>query len=234
MHKSGCYCNWIPEKRQWLLPVMVSITGFAAVELWVGWISHSLTLRADSGHMLSDVVALAIALGAAQMAQRSRVTQSQSHRLELLAAMANGLGLLAMAGWIGREAWHHLHGVPGEILSMPMLITASLGLLMNGFNLYWLHDHAQGDLNVRGVALHVLADLMGSVGAIAAALAVTYLGWLWADTLIGLGVAVLIGVSALPLLHQCWRQWWTRPAISETLSAKGWHELGRTDLSQLL
>jgi cobalt-zinc-cadmium efflux system protein len=94
------------------VPVIISVTMFAGIELWVGLISHSLTLRADSGHMLSDGVAVTIALGAAKIAQRSRTNSAQPHRAELLASMANGLGLLAMAGWIGQEAWHHAHGTP--------------------------------------------------------------------------------------------------------------------------
>jgi cobalt-zinc-cadmium efflux system protein len=216
---------------------MVSITLFAGLELWVGAFSHSLTLRADSGHMFSDVAALAIALWAATLAQRSNQAQRSSptpHRFELWAATINGLGLLAMAAWIGREALHHLQGPPTEILSWPMLITACLGLLINGFNLYWLHDREGQDLNLRGAVLHILADLLGSVGAIAAALAVTYLGWLWADVLIGFGVALVIGISALPLLYQCVQQLGTPPSQAETLNAIGWHEVGHTDLSQLL
>jgi cobalt-zinc-cadmium efflux system protein len=233
MHKPDCYCNGLSDRGRWLVPVIISVTMFAGIELWVGLISHSLTLRADSGHMLSDGVAVTIALGAAKIAQRSRTNSAQPHRAELLASMANGLGLLAMAGWIGQEAWHHAHGTPTDILSLPMLITASLGLVINGFNIYWLHDHAGDDLNLRGVLLHMLADLAGSVGAIAAALAVTYLRWMWADTLIGALVALLIGASALPLLYQCWQQWWA-PSEPPDLGAQGWCEVGRTDLSQLL
>ncbi|WP_008311570.1 cation diffusion facilitator family transporter [Leptolyngbya sp. PCC 6406] len=229
-----CNCGIVPPKSRWLLPVMVSVALFAVFELWVGVMSHSLTLRADSGHMFGDVSALAIALCATGLARRASATAKGGHRFELMAALVNGLGLMAMALWIGREALHHLQGPPTEILSWPMLVTALLGLLINGVNLYWLHGHIHQDLNLRGAFLHIVADLLGSLGAIAAALAVTYLGWMWADTLIGVGVALLVAGSALPLLWQSWQQLRHPPLPPQSLEAMGWCEVGQTQLSHLL
>ncbi|NER79547.1 MAG: cation transporter [Leptolyngbya sp. SIO1D8] len=222
---------------RWLLLVMASVTVFAGIELWVGLMSHSLTLRADSAHMLSDGLALGIALTAAWAAQRSQPTAQGNHRYELLAALVNGLALLAMAVWIGREALAHWNGQPTEILSLPMLITALLGLCVNGLNLYWLHGDIHQDLNLRGVFLHILADLLGSIGAILAALAVTFRQWLWADTLIGAVVAFLIALSALPLLWQSLRRLAARKDTSPspaTLASSGWLEVGHTDLSSVI
>lgn len=218
---------------------MLSVMAFAGVELWVGLMSHSLTLRADSGHMLTDGLAIGIALTAAWGAQRSHSAPTGNHRWELLAALINGLALLAMAAWIGREALTHWQGEPAEILSWPMLITALLGLLVNSLNLYWLHGDVHENLNVRGVFLHVLADLMGSVGAILAALAVTFLQWTWADTLIGTVVAVIIAMSALPLLWQSWRRMGDQQSSHslqalEVLEAAGWREVGHSNLSELV
>jgi cobalt-zinc-cadmium efflux system protein len=218
---------------------MVSVILFAGIELWMGLISHSLTLRADSGHMLTDGAAMAIALIAAWVAQRSPNPSQSNHRLELLAALINGLALLAMAAWIGREALAHLHQEPTHILSTPMLITALLGLLVNGMNLCWLHgNELRQDLNLRGVFLHIFADLLGSLGAILAAIGVTFLQWAWADIVIGAIVAALIALSALPLLWQCCKQLWSKnltalpdPVALENL---GWLEAGQTDLSQLI
>jgi cobalt-zinc-cadmium efflux system protein len=217
---------------------MVSVVLFAGIELWVGVVSHSLTLRADSGHMLTDGAAMGIALLAAWVAQRSQPTSTGNHRLELLAALINGLALLAMAAWIGREALAHLHGEPTEILSIPMFITALLGLLVNGLNLYWLHGDLRQDLNVRGVFLHVLADLLGSIGAILAAIAVTFLQWVWADLVMGAIVATIIALSALPLLWQSLRnllasgnQENESPAALQDF---GWLEAGQADLSRLI
>jgi len=236
IHCSAC---WRPTlKLRWLVMVMVTVTLFAGVELWVGSLSHSLTLRADSGHMLTDGVAMAIALAAAWMAQRSRSVASGNHRVEVLAALINSLALLAMAIWIGREAWFCGALTPTEILSWPMFITSLLGLLINGVNLYWLHGDWRQDLNVRGVFLHILADLVGSVGAILAAIAVTFLNWVWADMLIGTAVALIIAVSALPLLWQSVARLRARaqtPAEQAvSLQAVGWLEAGQTDLSQLI
>lgn len=223
---------------RWLAVVMVTVTLFAGVELWVGWLSHSLTLRADSAHMLTDGLAMAIALVAAGMAQRSRSVTPGNQRIELLAALINSLALLAMAVWIGREAWAHWQGEPTEILSLPMLITSLLGLLINGLNLYWLHGDLRQDLNVRGVFLHILADLVGSVGAILAAIAVTFLNWMWADTLIGTAVSLVIAGSALPLLWQSATRLRSQPAANSpsrsSLQEVGWLEAGQADLSRLL
>jgi cobalt-zinc-cadmium efflux system protein len=223
---------------RWLSMVMVSVVLFAGIELWVGLISHSLTLRADSGHMLTDGAAMGIALLAAGLAQRSQSSVPGNHRLELLAALINGLALLAMAAWIGREALAHLHGQPTEILSTPMLVTALLGLLVNGLNLYWLHGDLRNDLNVRGIFLHVLADLLGSIGAILAAIAVTFLQWVWADLVIGAIVATIIALSALPLLWQSGRKLMTpndsgKPSPAD-LQDFGWLEAGQADLSRLV
>lgn len=215
---------------------MVSVTLFAGVELWVGVISHSLTLRADSGHMLMDGAAIGIALMAAWIAQKTPTTGQGNQRVELLAALINGLALLAMAVWIGREALAHWHGEATEILSTPMLITACLGLLVNGLNLYWLHGDIQQDLNVRGIFLHILADLLGSVGAMLAAIAVAFLQWAWADTLIGAMVALAIAASAISLLSQTLRRLF-KPQFSpdrENLQNLGWLETGQTDLSRLV
>ena len=217
---------------------MVSVTIFAGIELWVGLVSHSLTLRADSGHMLTDGLAIGIALTATWAARRSQTTLNGNHRYELLAALINGLALLAMALWIGREALAHIHGQNTEILSRPMLITSVLGLVVNGLNLYWLHGDIHQDLNLRGVFLHILADLLGSIGAILAAFAVIFLQWTWADTLIGTGVALLIAISALPLLWQSLRRLATPSARAAhspaTLQELGWLEVGSTELSRLI
>lgn len=236
IHCSSC---WHPTpKVRWLALVMITVTLFAGVELWVGWLSHSLTLRADSGHMLTDGMAMAIALTAAWLAQRSRSTAFGNHRAELLAALINGVALLAMAAWIGREAWTHWHGQPTEILTLPMLVTSLLGLLVNGLNLFWLHGDWRQDLNIRGVFLHILADLVGSVGAIMAAIAVTFWHWVWADMLIGTVIALVIAGSALPLLWQsAHRLRHNTPAEATTAQALqdlGWLETGQTDWTQLV
>ncbi|NER00427.1 MAG: cation transporter [Cyanothece sp. SIO2G6] len=231
-----------------LSKVLVLVLMFAGCEFFVGQFSHSLALQADSGHMLSDGLALAIALGATWMARQSNplLSLTSPHsRIELWAALINGLGLLLMAGLIVWEAYDHLQSPPTEILSVPMLITAVIGLVVNGINMSLLHGGDNQDLNLRGVLLHVIADVISSVGVIMAAIAVWIWGWTWADGAISLGVALLIGGSALPLVRQSVKEL-RSPSGSimlhsngdskspQTLDTLGFCEIGQTDWNRLI
>ncbi len=178
--------------------------GFSGVEFSVGLLSHSLALIAESGHMLADGLALGIAILAHRLTQIAASAQAPFgyRRVEILAALANGVGLLAVAGWVGWEAIAQLHEPHADILSTPMLITAVVGLGINSINALLLHRHSHHDLNVRGAFLHIVSDILGSMGVIVAAIAVGALGWVWADRLVSIGVAVIIAASALPLIRQ--------------------------------
>lgn len=166
--------------------------------------SHSLSLMAESGHMVADGAALGLALLAAWMG-RSPSTDAAPfgyRRVEILAALVNGLGLLAVAGWIGWEAIAHLTHGSSEILSGPMLITALVGLGVNSVNASLLHNHSHYDLNVRGAFLHMVADMISALGVLLAAIAIFLWHWLWVDSAVSLGVALLIGSSAVPFIRQ--------------------------------
>ncbi len=193
-------------KLRSLWMALVLIVSFAGVELSVGLASHSLALLAESGHMLSDGLALALALLATWIAQLPPSQQAPFgyRRVEILAALANGMGLLVIAGWIGWEAFTHLQASDStaHILSLPMLITALGGLAVNSINAYLLHQGSQHDLNLRGAFLHMLADVISSVGVIIAAVMIWQWGWTWADGAMSLGVAVLIATGAIPLIRQ--------------------------------
>lgn len=194
-----------PDKLRSLGLALLLIVGFAGVELSVAWLSHSVALLAEAGHMLADGLALALALLATWVAQLPPSNQATFgyRRVEILAALANGIGLLGVASWIGWEALSHLQAAePIEILSLPMLVTAVIGLGVNTINLLLLHSNSQHDLNLRGAWLHMLADLLSSLGVIVAAVLIWTLGWNWADAAISLGVSLLIGVGALPLIRQ--------------------------------
>lgn len=183
-----------PQKLRLLGIALISILGFAGVEAMVGWVSHSMALRADSGHMVADGLTIALAILAVSVARRYR-------GIEVWAAFLNGVGLLVMAIAIGVEAIRHLQNPPETILSFPMLIVAIIGLGVNGFNIMLLHRDVQHDLNMRGVLLHILADTLSSVGAIVAAIAIWLTDCTWADGAVGLGVSVLVGLGSLPVIR---------------------------------
>lgn len=154
--------------------------------------------------MLSDGVALGLALLATWIARLPASNQATFgyRRVEILAALVNGIGLVAVAIWIAQEAVSRLNAPPDEILSVPMLITAGVGLIINSLNAILLHQGSDHDLNLRGAFLHMVADAISSVGVIIAAIAVWSLGWNWADGAISLVVAVVIVIGAIPVVRQ--------------------------------
>ena len=192
-------------QRLWLALVLMG--GFALAEGAIAQFSHSLALLAESVHMISDCLALGLALLASWLAQRPATQRATFgyRRIEILAALVNGLGLLAIALWIGGEAIAHLQTPHADILSRPMLITALVGFGINTLNASLLHHHSHDDLNIRGAFLHMVADAASSVGVVIAAIAIALWGWTWADGLISLLVAGLIGLATLPLMWQSLR-----------------------------
>ncbi|WP_448564685.1 cation diffusion facilitator family transporter [Trichothermofontia sp.] len=218
------------QKLRVLAPFLALVLGFAGLEWVIGRLSHSLALQSDSGHMLADAIAILIALGATGMTRLTRrYRRFLSPRWDLGAAIINAIGLVLMLGLIAWEACKHLYHPPPTVISFPMLLTAIVGLGVNGIGLWRLHVGSQQDLNLRGVFLHSLADLASSIGVIVAAIAISLLGWVWLDGLMSLGIAGLIGSSGLWLIRQSWAQW-HQPALSPSLSASGWQEIGTTDL----
>ncbi|MBD2361655.1 cation transporter [Anabaena minutissima FACHB-250] len=193
----------VQQKVQALWTALVLLSVFFCIELSAGIWSHSLSLLADAEHILSDVAALGLALVAAWLSQSiSQRTIFGRYRLEVLAALINGISLAAVAGWIIKEALVRLQSPGTEILGVPMLTTALIGLAVNGFNAKCLHKCSHHDLNMRGALLHLLADVASSVGAVLAAIAVIWLNWTWADGVISLIVAVLIATFAAYLVIQ--------------------------------
>jgi len=181
--------------------------GLAAVymvaEALGGWWTGSLALLADAGHMVSDVFALSLTLVAFRLARRPATPQQTfgHHRTEILAALAHGLLLVAVALFVLSEAVERL-GNPRDILGGPMLAIASGGLLVNLIALGVLGGGRHDNLNVRGAWLHVLSDAVGSVGAITAALLVWIFDWAWADAVASIGIGVLVIYSAWSLLRE--------------------------------
>ena len=179
------------------LALAISCIYFFA-ELIGGFLTNSLALLSDAGHMLSDIAALALSLFAFRIAKRPATVSSTYgyHRAEILAALFNGLSLWLIVGVIFAAAYNRFFDPPA-VESYGMMIVASLGLLVNvvaGAILYGSHHH---NLNLRGAFLHVVSDALGSVGAIAAGLIMLFTGWYIADPVI----SILIG---LLILHSSW------------------------------
>jgi cobalt-zinc-cadmium efflux system protein len=175
--------------------------GFMVVEVVGGWLSGSLALLADAGHMLTDTAALALAWGAAHVAGRDggSVRYEGHHRAQVLAAIVNALALFGVVGWILWEALQRLQQ-PHAIAGGTMLGIALLGLLANLAVLRVLHDRHDANLNVAAARLHVLGDLLGSVGASIAAVVILATGWTPIDPILSVVVAMLIVRSAWSLL----------------------------------
>ena len=177
---------------------MVVTGAFMVVEVVGGIISGSLALLADAGHMLGDFVALALAFAAFRLSRRP-ADSARSYgydRFQVLAAFVNGLSMLVIAAWIIIEGVQRLLA-PQPVLAGTMLLIACVGLLVNVIAFAILTVGGGDNLNVRGAALHVLGDLLGSVAAVAASLIIMATGWLPADPLLSLLVAGLIIRSGL-------------------------------------
>jgi cobalt-zinc-cadmium efflux system protein len=188
--------------RRALALVLALTAGYTVVEIVGGLLTGSLALLADAGHMLSDNLSLGIALGAAWLAQRP-ATPNRSfgyRRAEILAALANGVTLVAVSIWIFIEAYSRLRE-PTVVLGGPMLLVAALGLLVNAVGAIILYRTGGESLNVEGAMRHVFADALGSVGAMVAAAIILLTGWRYADPLVSVAIGVLILVSSWKLLR---------------------------------
>ena len=192
------------SRRRKLLLALVLTVLIMVVEAFGGVWSGSLALLADAGHMMVDALALLLAVVGATMAARpADARRSYGYgRMEVLVGFVNALSQFVLVGWIIYEAVTRLLH-PGPILSGVMLVVALVGLLVNVFVLRTLHGHAHDDVNMAGASLHVLGDLLGSLAAVLAALAIRWFGWLWADPVLSLVVSLLILGNAWQLLRRC-------------------------------
>jgi cobalt-zinc-cadmium efflux system protein len=181
---------------------LVLVLCFAAVELAAGLVSGSLALLADAGHMVSDALALGLALFAAWLAGRPPTPERTFgwRRAEILAALANGVLLVVLGLWILVEAVGRL-GDPPSVEGGWVLATGLAGLAVNLVAARVLHG-AGGGLNVRAAFLHVLADLLSSVGVVAAALLLLLAGWELADPIAGLVIGGLVLASTVGILRE--------------------------------
>ncbi|UCB31707.1 zinc transporter ZitB [Duffyella gerundensis] len=177
---------------------------FMVAEVVGGWLSGSLALLADAGHMLTDAAALLMALLAVQFARRKPNARHTFGMLRLttLAAFVNALALLVITALIVWEAVRRFYQ-PQPVAGGMMLGIAIAGLLANLLSFWLLHRGSEEkNLNVRAAALHVMGDLLGSVGAIVAALVIMYTGWTPADPILSILVSLLVLRSGWALLRE--------------------------------
>jgi cobalt-zinc-cadmium efflux system protein len=190
----------------------LAVLGAATViEVVAGFVTNSLALLSDAGHMLTDVGGLGMALAAIHVATRARLDRQRTfglYRLEILAALANAVLLFAVAIYVVVEALRRWGDAP-EILAGPMFVVAVIGLVANLAAFLLLRAGASESLNLEGAYLEVLSDLVGSAAVIVAAVLIGVTGWAWVDPVVGVAIGLFIlprtwrlGAQALRILVQ--------------------------------
>jgi cobalt-zinc-cadmium efflux system protein len=189
----------MPGNQKGMIIALIVTAGIMLLEFFGGLVSGSLALLADSAHMLSDVVAIALSLFAMWFAARPSSPNKTYgfHRFEILAALFNGITLFIIAIFIVKEAYERFQS-PANIASGTMMAIAAVGLLANLVSAWALmrQGDVHGNLNVRSAYLHILGDALGSVGVLLAGLLIILFGWNWADPVISVTVSILVLRSA--------------------------------------
>ncbi|PJG84967.1 cation diffusion facilitator family transporter [Conservatibacter flavescens] len=189
--------------QQVLKVSLIVIASFMLVEIIAGFITGSLALLSDAGHMLSDALALGFSLLAFKLGKKaSNHHQTFGYkRAEILFALLNGLTLIIIAVFIIIEAVTRFSNPP-QVASQGMLVVSILGLLVNLIIAWYMHRHSdiEENLNMKSAYLHVLSDLLGSIGAIIAALCILFFDWRIADPLISIFVSLLIANSGFNVI----------------------------------
>lgn len=179
------------KKRLWIAFGLTST--YMVAEAVTGYLTQSLALLADAGHMLTDAGALGLALFAIRYAERPASPQKTYGylRTEILAALVNAIALLLISFYILYEAWRRIWQPP-EVLGGPMLVVAVVGLVLNFLSMRMLSSAAGDSLNVKGAYLEVLSDMLGSAGVILAAIIILATRWYLADPIIGAAIGLFI------------------------------------------
>jgi len=183
----------------------ILIAAFMFIEFIGGYLTHSLALISDAGHMLSDAVALGLSLSALIFGAKA-ATPSKTYgykRFEILAALLNGIVLILLSIFIFKEAIERLSDPP-IVVGKGMMIISTIGLIINIIVAWILHSQGstKENLNVRSAFLHVIGDLLGSVGAIIAAILIMLFGWYIADSIASMVVSVLVLYSGWNVLKE--------------------------------
>jgi cobalt-zinc-cadmium efflux system protein len=183
--------------------VLALVLGVLVVEVVGGLLTNSLALLADAGHMLTDAAGISLALLAIWFARRPATPQRSFgfYRVEIFAAVANAFILFGVAGYIVVEAIERF-SAPPEVVGLPMLGVAVVGLIVNLASMRLLHRGAQASLNLRGAYLEVLGDLLGSIAVIVAGVVILLTGWNPIDPIASVVIAALILPRTWSLLRE--------------------------------
>ena len=175
---------------------------FAVIEVVFGFISNSLALISDAGHMVTDAASLGLALLAQLIAKRPPSARNSFGygRAEALAAFVNGLAMLLVVGWIVFEAVQRF-AAPRAVAGQTVLIVACIGLAVN-LGVAWMLSRDQANINTRAALVHVMGDVLGSIAAIAAGAVIYLTGWMQVDPLLSVLVSLLILKSTVAVLRE--------------------------------
>jgi cobalt-zinc-cadmium efflux system protein len=193
----------VTDSRRRLVLVLCLTAVYLIAEAVGGWWTGSLTLLADAGHMLTDVAAMTLALVAVWFGSRPATSQKTFgyYRLEILAALINGVALVLISFLIVYEAYQRWSSPP-VVRSGAMIAIATGGLIINLTCAWILHGRHEIDLNIRGAWLHVMSDALGSVAAIVAGVLMSVYGWYAADPLFSIVIGLLIIYSSWTLIRE--------------------------------
>lgn len=198
-HSDHDHTRGAPQKV--LVTVLLLTFVYMLAEAIGGYYTNSLALVSDAGHMLTDVAAIGLSLLALRFASRPATPRKTYgfYRLEILAALANGVILLGLSVLICREAWERFQR-PAKVDAVPLILISIGGLIVNMISAWLLSRSAKENLNIRGALLHIFGDLLGSAAAIISGIAILWRGWYWADPLISVLISLLIIYSAWRLV----------------------------------
>lgn len=200
-HKDHSHSHGSNRRR--LTVVLLLTFAYMLAEAIGGFLTNSLALLSDAGHMLADVASLVLALLALWFAAKPVTTKKTYgyYRMEILAALANGAALVVISLLISYEAFHRIKS-PESVKGFEVTLIAIGGLAVNVVSAFVLHSASRENLNMRGAFLHVMGDALGSVGAIVAGVLIWRLGWTLADPLISIAMCVLIIYSSWQLIRE--------------------------------
>lgn len=202
-HGDATHQHYFADRSQSILAWALGLTlFFAGIEVLFGFISNSLALISDAGHMVTDSAALGLALLAQLIAKRPPTAKHTFGfgRAEALAAFINGLAMLGVIAWITFEALQRL-ATPENVQGSVVMIVASIGLLINVV-VAWVLSHDKASMNTRAALVHVMGDLLGSVAAIVSGAIIHYTEWMPIDPLLSIFVSLLILKSTIGVLKE--------------------------------